>query len=319
MATDITWPVSLQGMITTGNSRRTVPAHTMIQPRSGPAYVKYKSPDGPVFWDAELRFSQQDAAVFWLWFRKALRYGANTFILPVRTEAGLIDHEVMFLPDSIVSLSEGSGIFTYSATLMSRGLIARNVAYIEMYSDALMTATGGDVNVFSTAFHTAAAHPVSLFSNVFFFLTAKENTPPKYFDCLLNVGVDSTFSQYNYGYYTKYGIGSVSDISTNLYAPGCGSLATLAGYLHRDSGAERGILVSILDDAGNTLVLPPGDLTVTVENDVYECGVHDSISSSGNYVWKSDAAAELQQKWFTDGMAGEDIFVHLSFAPEERL
>lgn len=269
MATDIRWPENLRGILTEGKSRRQGAIFSMSDPKVAPPYKKIRSTDVPVFWDITLRFHSADAAAFRKWFENDISYGRRWFTMPVKTEFGLIDHDVVFMPDSLLVASREAEVFTYTATIMARKLII------------------------------------------------PRKFTPDYFDCLLNVGMDSTSSQYNYGYYTKYGIGSVSDISTNLFAVDNGSLATLAGYLHRNSGAERGILFMILGNTGHTFEFlsddPLTELTITVDGNVYPCGAYSDISSSGNYVWNSPGAADFQQLWLTDETVGQDIAVEMRF------
>jgi hypothetical protein len=123
MATDIKWPLGLQTILKSGKARNQLAAFQMADPRSGPPYRKRLSDDVPVIWDVTFKFKGDDATIFWSWFENAIDRGRKNFILPIRTEFELVDHEVMFLPDTLLPVSEESDVFTYSAQVLARKLI----------------------------------------------------------------------------------------------------------------------------------------------------------------------------------------------------
>lgn len=95
----------------------------MSDPRSGPPYRKKLSSDVPVIWDVTFKFKGDDATIFWSWFENAIDKGRANFILPIQTEFGLVDHDVMFLDESLLPVSEESDVFTYTAQVLARKLV----------------------------------------------------------------------------------------------------------------------------------------------------------------------------------------------------
>lgn len=123
MATDIKWPLGLHTIQKAGKARNQLPAFAMSDPRSGPPYRKRLSDDVPVIWNVSFVFTGDDVTIFWSWFENGIDKGRKNFILPIATEFGLVDHEVMFLPDSLLSTSESGPAFTYTAQILARQLI----------------------------------------------------------------------------------------------------------------------------------------------------------------------------------------------------
>ena len=134
MATDIRWPASLPGIITTGKSRSSPASYRLVKPRNGPGYRKNTNKNVPVIWNVTFKFSRDDAKIFWSWFVNVLDKGRKSFIIPIKTEFGTVDYEVTLLPENLVPLDESDGTFTYSATLYSTGLIIPKLIEIDIYS-----------------------------------------------------------------------------------------------------------------------------------------------------------------------------------------
>lgn len=123
MVTMLKWPLGLQTIIKSGKSRNQPSAFLMADPRSGPPYRKRLSSDIPVIWDVTFKFQGDNAIIFWSWFETGIDRGRKNFILPIRTEFGLVDHEVAFLPDTLLPVSEEGNVFTYTAQIIARKLI----------------------------------------------------------------------------------------------------------------------------------------------------------------------------------------------------
>lgn len=123
MTTTIKWPLGLQTILKSGKARNQPARFQVSDPRSGPPYRKRLSSDVPVIWDVSFKFKGDDATIFWNWFENAIDYGRSNFILPIATEYGLVEHEVMFLPDSLLPVSEEADVFTYSAQILARKLV----------------------------------------------------------------------------------------------------------------------------------------------------------------------------------------------------
>lgn len=117
------FPFALRTILRTSKSRSQPAAFSMSEPRRGYGYVQATGTDTPVFWDAEFRFTRQEAARFQLWFAIDLARGVNDFTLPIRTEFGLVTHTCRFLPDSLLDTREEGATFTYSATIMARAQV----------------------------------------------------------------------------------------------------------------------------------------------------------------------------------------------------
>lgn len=115
------YPAGLRGCIESGKSRTTQAGFIQSDPAAGPAYTEKYTKNPPVFWTFSLIFNRYQAQVFWAWFRSTVDGGALPFIFPIRTEQGVIDHEVRFTADGTPQLvSERENVYTYSCTVMAR-------------------------------------------------------------------------------------------------------------------------------------------------------------------------------------------------------
>jgi len=121
----IAYPLGLGTIITSGKSRSRPASFTQTDPRRGSPYFQEIGTDIPVVWDATFKFSRSDRVRFWLWFTQPqfLNEGKNKFILPIKTEFGLVDYECNFLAEGLMPVSEEGEIFTYTAKIMARSLI----------------------------------------------------------------------------------------------------------------------------------------------------------------------------------------------------
>ena len=125
----IPYPFGLGTIVSASKSRSQVASYGMTEPKRGPAYIQKTGTDVPVFWSVVFRFPKPQAQRFWMWFQlpEYLDKGANSFTLPIKTEFGLVDHECVFLPDSLMNESEEGNVFTYSATIRARELVVPEV------------------------------------------------------------------------------------------------------------------------------------------------------------------------------------------------
>lgn len=123
--TAIAYPLNLLTVLQASKSRSQVPTFTQTDPRRGKAYFQEVGTDTPVFWDVTFLFNKSDRVRFWLWFNdpRYLNRGVKSFILPIKTEFGVIDHECHFLADSLMNVSENGEMFTYTAKITARELI----------------------------------------------------------------------------------------------------------------------------------------------------------------------------------------------------
>lgn len=121
MATTLRYPEGLRGCIQAGKSRNQQAGFRQSDPAAGPAYTEQYTKNPPVFWSFSLIFNRYQAQVFMAWFRSATDRGALPFIMPIRTEEALIDHEVRFTSSGVPQLtSETAELFTYSCTVLAR-------------------------------------------------------------------------------------------------------------------------------------------------------------------------------------------------------
>lgn len=124
--TIIAYPVGLPTFLFAGKSRNQPAQFTESNPRRGPSYTQKIGSDMPVFWDVTFRFNEDDAQRFQLWVKLSqyLDNGLNEFILPIKTEFGLVDHTCRFLSTSFLDTKQDSQTsFTYNATIMARKLV----------------------------------------------------------------------------------------------------------------------------------------------------------------------------------------------------
>lgn len=124
--TIIAYPTGLPTFLFAGKSRTQPAQFTESNPRRGPAYTQKIGSDMPVFWDVTFRFNEDDAQRFRMWvlLAKYLDNGLNEFILPIKTEFGMVDHTCRFLSTSFLDTKQDSPTqFTYTATIMARKLV----------------------------------------------------------------------------------------------------------------------------------------------------------------------------------------------------
>ena len=121
----IAYPLSLRTVLQASKSRSQVPTFSQTDPRRGRAFFQLIGTDTPVFWDVTFKFSKSERVRFWLWFTEPayLNRGEKYFVLPIKTEFGMVEHECHFLPESLMNTSESGEFFTYTARITARSLI----------------------------------------------------------------------------------------------------------------------------------------------------------------------------------------------------
>ena len=117
------YPSTIRPCLRASKARSQPAVFKLAEPKRGRGYVQPVGTDVPVFWDVEFLFTQEEAIVFWLWFKNTLGAGVNEFIMPIRTEFGMVSHTCQFMPDSLMNSSEDGGLRRYKATIMARSLI----------------------------------------------------------------------------------------------------------------------------------------------------------------------------------------------------
>lgn len=120
MTTTVYYPSQLPAPLRAGKQRRQAPSFRVTDSYRGRAYAQPIGTDTPVFWDLTFRFTQAQAQLFIFWFEYSIERGAAPFVMRIRTEFGLVLHELQFLPDGLLDMSEDGPLFTYQAKVMAR-------------------------------------------------------------------------------------------------------------------------------------------------------------------------------------------------------
>ncbi len=116
------YPSWLPGVLRS-KRRRQAPPWAMVGARRGPGYMLAISTVPPVFFDVEWLLTGSQALLFKLWFETVIARGAAPFTIFLRTEFGMLEHQVQMLPDSLLPAQEQGGTWRYSATLMAAAQI----------------------------------------------------------------------------------------------------------------------------------------------------------------------------------------------------
>jgi hypothetical protein len=118
----VAFPLGLRTIITAEKSRRQPASFGMADPRRGPGYAEPVGTDRPYFFDAVWRFTTAEAQTFRAWFSDDLDEGLLEFTMPVKTETGLRELTLRFLPDNLLDSREVGALWEYRATIMTRSL-----------------------------------------------------------------------------------------------------------------------------------------------------------------------------------------------------
>lgn len=116
----VSYPLGLRTIISASKKRRQPASFSMSEPRRGYAYVQKIGTDVPVLWDVSFAFTQAEAIIFRLWFKRLIDSGVDEFTMPIRTEFGVVTHTCRFLPDGLLDTTESGKVFTYQASIMAR-------------------------------------------------------------------------------------------------------------------------------------------------------------------------------------------------------
>ncbi len=118
----VPYPLALRTIITAEKSRSQPAAFGMADPRRGPGYAEPVGTDRPYFFDAVWRFTGAEAQTFRDWFEDDLEEGLLEFTMPVKTETGLRELTLRFLPGNLLDTREVGALWEYRATIMTRSL-----------------------------------------------------------------------------------------------------------------------------------------------------------------------------------------------------
>ncbi|WP_343639035.1 hypothetical protein [Roseateles sp.] len=117
------YPFTLPSFLKSGKSRSQPAKFSQADPRRGPGYKQGTGTDVPVFWDLTFLFKPDEAIAFQLWGTQKLNNWMDDFVMPIRTEFGLLDHVCSFLPDTLLPVNEDGPLFRYTAKIMARAQI----------------------------------------------------------------------------------------------------------------------------------------------------------------------------------------------------
>lgn len=289
--TIIAYPVGLPTFLFAGKSRNQPAQFTESNPRRGPAYTQKIGSDMPVFWDVTFRFNEDDAQRFKLWVQLSqyLDNGLNEFILPIKTEFGLVDHTCRFLSTGFLDTQQDSQTsFTYKATIMARKLVVPqsyldNGDYIVTLPDWKTYASLLDVTVnqeWPTVEYVDIVKDGVLHSNAIF-TRASGGTTEITQGVFTQAGINEPRYRWSYGYKELL----IEEARTNIVFPsavGATQTRTVTAVAHTLSFLGTGTVTlsgasvgSLIGTGANNLVsltLTPsaGNLTLAVTGSVTE-------------------------------------------------
>lgn len=289
--TIIAYPVGLPTFLFAGKSRNQPAQFTESNPRRGPSYTQKIGSDMPVFWDVTFRFNEDDAQRFQLWVKLSqyLDNGINEFILPIKTEFGLVDHTCRFLSTSFLDTKQDSQTsFTYNATIMARKLVVPqsyldNGDYIVTLPDWKTYASLLDVAVnqewptveYVDIVKDGVLHPKAIFTR------ASGGTTEITQGTFTQSGIDEPRYRWSYGYKELL----IEEDRTNIVFPstvGTTQTRTVTSVAHTLSFLGTGTVTlsgssigSLVGTGANNLVSltftpSAGNLTLTVSGSVTE-------------------------------------------------
>lgn len=117
------YPFTLPSFLKAGKSRSQPAKFSQADPRRGPGYKQATGTDVPVFWDVTFLFQEDEAIAFQLWGSQKLNDWLDDFVMPIRTEFGILDHVCSFLPDTLLPATEDGPLFRYTAKIVARAQI----------------------------------------------------------------------------------------------------------------------------------------------------------------------------------------------------
>lgn len=135
------YPSGLRSVLRASKARSQASTFTASDPQRGYAHIQATGRDVPVVWDIALAFTQSEAQVFRDWFRDDIAQGTAEFTLPIRTEFGLVEHVVRFMPDGLLDLQQNGAVWSYTAQIAARSAIVPVIAPVEAASVDIVAPT----------------------------------------------------------------------------------------------------------------------------------------------------------------------------------
>lgn len=118
MAVD--YPTHLRLAIQQGKKRTIAKTFMNTSPLDGLMYSQRLTDQAPVIWDFNLIFNSADAADFNDWFINDADSGNEAINMPIKTEQGIVIHEVRFI--DIPQAREVAGVWNYSCSVQAANL-----------------------------------------------------------------------------------------------------------------------------------------------------------------------------------------------------
>jgi hypothetical protein len=119
MAVD--YPPQFRLAIQSGKKREVAKTFINSAPLAGKMYTQRLTDEAPVIWDFDLIFSQFQAKLFDAWFKLTADEGNEAVNMPIRTEQGLVTHEVRFI--DIPQPTEVASTWRYSCSVQAAAII----------------------------------------------------------------------------------------------------------------------------------------------------------------------------------------------------
>lgn len=119
MAVD--YPAHLRLAIQQGKKRTISKTFMNTSPLDGVMYSQRLTDQAPVIWDFDLVFNAADAADAADWFLNDTDSGNEAVNMPIKTEQGLVVHEVRFI--DIPQPTEVAGTWRYSCSVQAAEIV----------------------------------------------------------------------------------------------------------------------------------------------------------------------------------------------------
>ena len=115
MAVD--YPSQFRLAIQQGKKREVAKTFINSEPLAGKMYTQRLTDEAPVIWDFDLVFMQFQAKLFDAWFKVVADSGNESVNMPIKTEQGLVVHEVRFI--DIPQAREVANTWRYSCSVQA--------------------------------------------------------------------------------------------------------------------------------------------------------------------------------------------------------
>ena len=117
------WPDGLRPAVKSGKRRTHGATYGASDPTTAPLYMKNLSTDQPTTWNVKFVLGKYDADLFWRWYTDTIEGGRRHFLMPIDTEFGLTEQNVIFDPETKIAVTEEAENFTYTAKIICRKFV----------------------------------------------------------------------------------------------------------------------------------------------------------------------------------------------------